>query len=56
MDLLASVIACLAVKKAAAPPDADHDYGHGKVENVSAAFESLLMIVAALCPVPVAGR
>lgn len=47
VDLLASVIACLAVKKAAAPPDADHDYGHGKVENVSAAFESLLIIVAA---------
>ncbi|MCH4178388.1 MAG: cation diffusion facilitator family transporter [Megasphaera sp.] len=48
VDLLAAAIACLAVKKSSAPPDADHDYGHGKVENVSAAFESLLIIVAAL--------
>lgn len=48
VDLLAAFIACLAVRKASLPPDKDHDYGHGKVENVSAAFESLLIIVAAL--------
>lgn len=48
VDLLAAAIACLAVKKSSVPPDADHDYGHGKVENVSAAFESLLIIAAAL--------
>ena len=40
---------CLAVRGISClPPDQDHDYGHGKVENVSAAFESLLIIVAAL--------
>ena len=48
VDLLASAIACFAVKKAALPPDKDHDYGHGKVETVSAAFEALLIIAAAL--------
>ncbi|MCH4167316.1 MAG: cation diffusion facilitator family transporter [Megasphaera sp.] len=48
VDLLAAAIACLAVKKSSVPPDIDHDYGHGKVENVSAAFESLLIIMAAL--------
>ncbi len=48
VDLLAAAIACLAVRKSCLPPDQDHDYGHGKVENVSAAFESLLIIVAAL--------
>lgn len=48
VDLLAAAIACLAVRKSCLPPDQDHDYGHGKVENISAAFESLLIIVAAL--------
>ena len=48
VDLLAAAIACLAVRKSCLPPDQDHDYGHVKVENVSAAFESLLIIVAAL--------
>ena len=48
VDLLAAAIACLAVRKSCLQPDQDHDYGHGKVENVSAAFESLLIIVAAL--------
>lgn len=48
VDLLAAAIACLAVRKSCLPPDQDHDYGPGKVENVSAAFESLLIIVAAL--------
>ena len=48
VDLLAAAIACLAVRKSCLPPDQDQDYGHGKVENVSAAFESLLIIVAAL--------
>jgi len=48
VDLLAAAIAFMAVKKSSAPPDADHDYGHGKVENVSAGVEALLIIVAAL--------
>lgn len=48
VDLLAAAIACFAVKQAALPPDKDHDYGHGKVETVSAAFEALLIIAAAL--------
>lgn len=48
VDLLASVIAFIAVKKSDTPPDSDHDYGHGKVENVSAAVEALLIIIAGL--------
>jgi cation diffusion facilitator family transporter len=27
------------------PPDADHPYGHGKVENLSALFETVLLLV-----------
>jgi cation diffusion facilitator family transporter len=48
VDLLAAAIAFMAVKKSSLPPDQDHDYGHGKVENISAAFESLLIILAAV--------
>ena len=47
-DLLASVVAFIAVKKSDTPPDSDHDYGHGKVENISAAVEALLIILAAI--------
>ncbi len=48
VDLMASGIAYLAVKKAGRPPDENHAYGHGKIENLSAAIEAVLIIVAAL--------
>ncbi len=48
VDLIAALIAYYAVRKAAQPPDAHHAYGHGKVENLSAAIEAALIIVAAL--------
>lgn len=47
MDLLAALIALFAVRASAIPPDEDHPYGHGKVENVSGTVESLLIFVAA---------
>lgn len=48
VDLVASVVAFYAVRKAGQPPDEDHDYGHGKFENLSGAIEALLIILAAL--------
>lgn len=48
VDLIAALIAYFAVRKAAKPPDAHHAYGHGKVENLSAAIEAALIVVAAL--------
>jgi len=48
VDLLASLIAFWAVKKSVAPPDEEHDYGHGKYENLSAAVEAVLIVGAAL--------
>ncbi len=48
VDLLAAGIAWLAVRQGSVPPDASHDYGHGKIETVSAAVESLLIVLAAL--------
>ncbi|HAK75302.1 MAG TPA: cation transporter [Sporomusaceae bacterium] len=48
VDLIAALIAFYAVKKSSKPPDEDHAYGHGKYENLSAAIEAFLIILAAL--------
>ena len=48
VDLLAALIAFWAVHKSVVPPDQEHDYGHGKYENLSAAIEALLIVFAAL--------
>lgn len=48
VDLIAALIAFFAVRKAAKPPDAQHAYGHGKIEDLSAAVEALLIVAAAL--------
>ena len=47
VDLVAAVIALVAVKQAARPPDAQHEFGHGKVENISGTVEALLIFFAA---------
>lgn len=45
-DLLAAVIAFVAVRASDAPPDEQHPYGHGKMESVSGVGEALLIIGA----------
>jgi cation diffusion facilitator family transporter len=47
IDLLASVIALVSVRKADEPPDPEHPYGHEKVENLAAAIEGMLIVVGA---------
>lgn len=47
-DLMAAIIAFWAVRKSVMPPDLEHDYGHGKFENLSAAVEALLIVGAAV--------
>lgn len=47
MDLLASIIAFFAVKISDSPSDEKHNYGHGKIENVSGVIEGLLIFIAA---------
>jgi cation diffusion facilitator family transporter len=47
IDLLASIVAYLSVRKADEPADADHMYGHAKVENLAAAIEGMLILVGA---------
>ena len=45
LDLVAAVVTYWAVRAASRPADADHPYGHGKVENLSALVETLLLLL-----------
>ena len=47
IDLLASVIAFVSVRRADEPPDAEHPYGHERLENLAAAIEGMLILVGA---------
>jgi cation diffusion facilitator family transporter len=47
IDLVAAVIAFLAVRAAGRGPDERHPYGHGKFENISGTVEALLIFAAA---------
>jgi cation diffusion facilitator family transporter len=47
LDFAAAVMTWLAVRASAKPADQAHTYGHGKVESLSALFETLLL--AATC-------
>ncbi|MBM3125849.1 MAG: cation transporter [Chloroflexi bacterium] len=44
LDLVAAVMTFFAVRVADKPADREHPFGHGKVENVSALFETLLLL------------
>jgi cation diffusion facilitator family transporter len=48
LDLVTTVVTYLSVRVADKPADADHPYGHGKVENFGAFVETGLLIAAAL--------
>jgi cation diffusion facilitator family transporter len=47
-DLLASLLAWFAIRKANEPADEEHGYGHGKFESLSASIEAALIVVAAV--------
>ena len=47
MDLLAAIIAFVAVQISGKPADQSHPFGHGKAENLSGAIEALLIFTAA---------
>jgi cation diffusion facilitator family transporter len=44
LDLVAALMTWFAVRFSGRPPDRTHLYGHGKVENLSALFETLLLL------------
>ena len=47
VDMVAALMALFAVRTSAVPPDADHPYGHGKVEDVTGTIEAVLIFGAA---------
>ncbi len=47
VDLIAVSATYFAVKKADTPPDHDHQYGHGKAENLASLLESMLLLIIA---------
>lgn len=44
LDLVAAAMTLFAVRVSDKPADAGHPFGHGKVENLSALFETLLLL------------
>jgi cation diffusion facilitator family transporter len=45
LDLVAALVTFLAVRVSGKPADKEHLYGHGKIENISALFEALLLLI-----------
>jgi cation diffusion facilitator family transporter len=45
IDLIASFVAYFSVREADKPADAEHPYGHDKIENLAAAIEAMLILV-----------
>jgi cation diffusion facilitator family transporter len=48
MDLIASLIAWASVRKADAPADSSHRYGHEKLEDLAAGAQALLLLIGAV--------
>lgn len=46
IDLFISGANYLVLRRSAAPPDADHAYGHGKFENLAALFQGVFLLGA----------
>jgi len=44
LDLVAALVTLFAVRLSSKPADKEHNYGHGKIENLSALFETLLLL------------
>jgi cation diffusion facilitator family transporter len=44
LDFVAALVTYVAVRAAGKPADAEHPYGHGKIENLSATVEALLLL------------
>ena len=45
LDLAAAGVTLFAVRVSGRPADQNHTYGHGKIENLSALFEAVLLLV-----------
>ncbi len=45
LDMLAAGLTCFAVKMSDKPADKEHQFGHGKIENLAALVEAVLLLV-----------
>jgi cation diffusion facilitator family transporter len=48
LDLVAAAITFFSVRLSDTPPDVRHPYGHGKIENLSALIETVLLVVTCI--------
>ena len=48
LDLVAAVITYFSVRLSDKPPDKEHNFGHGKIENFSALVETILLFVTCI--------
>jgi len=48
LDLIASAITFFSVSVSDKPADRDHNFGHGKVENLSAFIETILLLITCI--------
>src|SRR5512137_208822 len=48
LDLVAALMTFFAVGISDKPPDKEHNFGHGKIENLSALFETLLLVATSV--------
>jgi len=48
LDLVAAAITWLAVRISDKPADRDHHFGHGKIENLSALIETVLLLITCI--------
>jgi cation diffusion facilitator family transporter len=56
LDMIAAAMTYLSVRLSGKPADADHQYGHGKIENFSAFLETGLLLLTCAWIVYEAGR
>jgi len=47
IDIFVCLVTILSIKYSSRPPDADHNYGHEKVENFSALFQVFILFITA---------
>jgi len=48
LDMVAAVITYFSVRMSDKPADKEHNYGHGKIENLSALIETLLLLITCI--------
>ena len=56
LDFAAAGVTLMAVRSASRPADQDHQYGHGKIESLSALFETILLLITVIWIIYEAGR